>query len=441
MYSYSRLLNRGKAIFKENTNIRKYVFNTSWLFFERLTRMVLGLFIGVWIARYLGPEKFGLLSYAQSFVGLFGAIATLGLDHIVIRELVKNNTKKDILLGTAFIMKLVGGIACIAFLIIAVNVTPNDSYTKILVLIVGSSTIVQSFNVIDFYFQSKVLSKYVVYAHFFMIIVSTPVKILLLIYKAPLEYFAIAAVLETALTSMGLVYFYKQQKMSFRTWKFSKPVAISLLKESWPLIFSSISIYIGLRIDQVMLKNMMNESSVGFYAVGVKLAEVFNFIPMLICQSIYPKIIAMNFQRDRQKIIYIIRYVFFLLVGFAIIVNMFSYTAIYLLYGEEYLPSKVVFNILIWSVPVTYLNMINNHILLKLNKNVTILSRQLSLATINICLNIIFIPKFGIMGAAMATLSADICIFFFEMFSQSRRWIFYLKVQAVSFISFKHLNH
>jgi O-antigen/teichoic acid export membrane protein len=437
MYSYSKLINQGRTFFKENTNIKKYLFNTSWLFFERITRMVLGLFIGVWIARYLGPERFGLLSYAQSFVGIFGAIATLGLDSIVIRGLVKGNVQREVLLGTAFIMKLIGSFVCISFLFVAINVTPNDAYTKILVLIVGSSTIVQSFNVIDFYFQSRVMSKYVVYAHFLMIIVGTPVKLILLIYEAPLEYFAATNVLESALTSVGLIYFYKQQKMSFRQWKFSKPLAISLLKESWPLIFSTISIYIGLRIDQVMLKNMLNESSVGFYAVGVKLAEVFNFIPMLICQSIYPKVLEMDFEKDRQKIIYVIRYVFFILVGFAVAVNMTSYLAIYMLYGQEYLPSKIVIDILIWSVPVTYLNMINNQILLKFNKNVTILSRQVSLAAINICLNLIFIPRFGIMGAAMATLCADICVFFFELFSSRRRWIFYLKAQAVSFIPFK----
>jgi O-antigen/teichoic acid export membrane protein len=437
MYSYSKLINQGKTIFKENTNVRKYLFNTSWLFFERITRMVLGLFIGVWIARYLGPERFGLLSYAQSFVGLFGAIATLGLDSIVIRGLVKGNVQREVLLGTAFILKLIGSFFCLTFLFIAINITPNDAYTKLLVLIVGSSTIVQSFNVIDFHFQSKVQSKYVVYAHFLMIIVGTPVKLALLIYEAPLEYFAATNILESALTSVGLVYFYKQQKMSFRNWKFSKPVAISLVKESWPLIFSSISIYISLRIDQVMLKNMLNETSVGFYAVGVKLAEVFNFIPMLICQSIYPKIIEMDVQKERQKIIYIIRYVFLLLVGFAIAVNIMSYFAIYFLYGQEYMPSKAVVDFLIWSVPVTYLNMINNQLLLKLNKNVTILSRQLSLAAINICFNLILIPRYGIMGAALATLCADICVFFFELFSPSRRWIFYLKAQAVSFIPFK----
>lgn len=437
MYSYSKLISQGKILFQGNTEAKKYVFNTSWLFIERIVRMVLGLFIGVWTVRYLGPEQYGLLSYAQSFVGLFGAVATLGLDKIVVRELVKNESKQDVILGTAFLLKLMGGIACIAFLYIGINLTESDTYTKMLVLIISTSAIFQSFNVIDYYYQAKVVSKYVVYAHFFMIAVGTPVKLLLLIFNAPLEYFAIATVLESVLTTIGLIYFYKRQKMNFSTWKFSKPLAITLLKESWPLIFSSVSIYIALRIDQIMLKDMMDEASVGIYAAGVKLAEVFNFIPMLIGQSIYPKIIKMDLEKDRQKIIDIIRYVFFLLVGLAIISNLTSYMVVHLLYGQDYHSSKVVFDILIWSVTVIYLNTITKYILLRINKNLAILSRQASMAAINIVLNLILIPKFGVMGAALATLLAETAVFFFEVFTPSKRWILYLKIQAVFFIPFK----
>jgi O-antigen/teichoic acid export membrane protein len=85
----------------------RYFANTSWLFGEKILRMIVGLFVGIWVARYLGPEQFGLLSYAQSFVGLFTAIATLGLDGIVVRELVKDPSRRDELIGTAFWLKFI----------------------------------------------------------------------------------------------------------------------------------------------------------------------------------------------------------------------------------------------------------------------------------------------------------------------------------------------
>lgn len=137
----------------------RYFANTSWLFAEKVLRMIVGLFVGIWVARYLGPEQFGLFSYAQSFVALFAAIATLGLDGIVVRELVKDENRRDELIGTSFWLKLMGAIAVLLLLAIAINFTSNDHYTNVLVFIIASATIFQAFNVVDFYFQAQVLSK------------------------------------------------------------------------------------------------------------------------------------------------------------------------------------------------------------------------------------------------------------------------------------------
>ena len=125
-------MQRLKAL-KSHQGFMKYFKNTSWLFGEKILRMVVGLFVGIWVARYLGPEQFGLFSYAQSFVGLFTAIATLGLDGIVVRELVKDESRRDELMGTAFWLKILGALGVLIVLAIAVNFTSNDSYTNSLV--------------------------------------------------------------------------------------------------------------------------------------------------------------------------------------------------------------------------------------------------------------------------------------------------------------------
>ena len=124
---------------------------------EKILRMFVGLFVGIWVARYLGPDQFGLLSYAQSFVFLFVAISTLGLDGIVVRELVKDETRRNVLVGTAFGLKFIGALAILPVLGIAIQFTGNDSFTNLLIFIIASATIFQSFNAIDLYFQSKVL--------------------------------------------------------------------------------------------------------------------------------------------------------------------------------------------------------------------------------------------------------------------------------------------
>ena len=122
----------------------RYFKNTSWLMGERILRMAVGLFVGIWVARYLGPEEFGLFSYAQSFVGLFMAIATLGLDGIVVRELVKDQSKRDALLGTVFILKLIGAFIVLLLLFFTVNIISTDAQTKLLIIVIASATIFQS---------------------------------------------------------------------------------------------------------------------------------------------------------------------------------------------------------------------------------------------------------------------------------------------------------
>lgn len=423
----------------ENQNIKKYIFNTSWLFSEQLIRMCVGLVVGVWVARYLGPEKFGVLNYAQSLVALFSALATLGLNNIVIRELVKKDYDKNLLLGTSFIMKLIGGSVTFIFLFIAINVISSDYYTKVVVLIVASSTIFQSFNVIDFYFQSKVESKFVVYVNILVLIISTILKVLFLIFKAQLALFALLTVIENIVLAIGLIYFYKKNRETIKAWSFDKGICFMLLKDSWPLILSSISISIGMRIDQVMIKSYMNDINVGYYAVGVKFAEIFTFIPMLISQSIYPKILEMDFSKERNKLIFMLRSIFFLLVLLSIGVNIFSSYAINLLYGAKYEDSIAVVNILIWTIPFTYLNIVTSTILQKLNKSKTILYRQLLIAAINIVANIYLIPWFGTVGASLSTLIADTSLFFFGFFLYNERWIYLLRIEAILFIPTKNI--
>jgi len=416
----------------------RYFKNTSWLLGERILRMGVGLFVGIWIARYLGPEQFGLLSYAQSFVFLFTAIATLGLDGIVVRELVKDESKRDILLGTAFGLKLIGAIIILPVLFLAVQFTNNDDYTNLLVFIIASATIFQSFNVIDFYYQSKVLSKYIVYANIVSLLISSLVKIALILNEAPLLYFAYVVLFDSFILACGFLSVYRYKKCFTSQWQFDTKVALSLLKDSWPLILSGVAISIALRIDQVMLKEYMSTYDVGIYSVGVRLSEVFAFIPMLISQSIFPKLVTMDFKEERKQLVILIRMVFFMLLGTAFIVSIFSEYIVLLLFGYEFAESFSVLNILIWTIPITYLGIITNKILIKENKNKIIFIKQLLLTLINIVLNIYLIPKYGVVGAALATLFADCIInFIFDVFVSQARWIFFLKLESLFYIKIK----
>ncbi|MCF6201761.1 MAG: oligosaccharide flippase family protein, partial [Hydrogenimonas sp.] len=200
---------------KSHQGFMRYFKNTSWLFAEKVLRMIVGLFVGVWVARYLGPEQYGLLSYAQSFVGLFAAIATLGLDGIVVRELVKHPEKESELIGTAFGLKIVGAFAVLLLLGIAIHFTSNDHNTNLLVFIIASAVIFQSFNVIDIYFQAKVMSRYAVYANLFALLLSSMAKIVLILYEAPLIAFAWVVLFDSFVLAAGYVHWYFKAKKEF----------------------------------------------------------------------------------------------------------------------------------------------------------------------------------------------------------------------------------
>jgi O-antigen/teichoic acid export membrane protein len=430
---------------RNHQGFMKYFKNTSWLFAEKILRMVVGLFVGIWVARYLGPERFGLFSYAQSFVGLFTAIATLGLDGIVVRELVKDESRRDELISTAFWLKLTGAFVVLLILALAVNFTSNDHYANILVFIIASATIFQSFNVIDFYFQSKVLSKYVVYANIISLFLSSIVKIVLILNEALLIDFAWTVLFDSFVLACGYIYFYIKNNSSFniQNLMFKKETAISLLKDSWPLILSGIVISIYMKIDQVMIKEMMNAEAVGQYAAAVRLSETWYFIPMVISSSLYPAII--NAKKQSEELYYArLQRLYDLMVWMAIAIALpmtfLSDWVVSLLYGEQYNQAGSVLMIYIWAGVFVFLGVASSKWFISENLQKYSFYRTFAGAIINIFLNYILIPRYDIIGAAFATLiSQAIASYVFNIVNKKLRYTFLLQTNAL-FFPFRNLG-
>ncbi|MDF9799683.1 O-antigen/teichoic acid export membrane protein [Catalinimonas alkaloidigena] len=431
--AYAVLLEKGLQKLKLGGGAKKYIYNFSWLYLQNVVRMGMGFLVAVWVIRYLGPDRYGILSYVQSLVALVAAVASLGIDQIVIRELVRQPDKRSVLLGTAFAIKLSGASLAILLIMSGISLSEEDSLTRLLTLIIAAGMIFKSVNVIDFLFQADVRSKYMVLANLLGFGIMTVLKVVLILMDAPLLAFGGVILLDSVFNAIRLVFYYKKEYFSIGSWSFDKALAGKILKESYPLILSGISISIGMRIDQIMLKSYLDAESVGVYAAGVRLAEVFNFIPMIVGQSIYPKLINLNLDAEKEKntVVRIIRGVFFALAGLAVGINLISYYAVSLLYGEEYIMSYQVLNILIWTIPMIYLGIITNKLLLIRKHNITIFVRQALVAFCNVGLNLIMIPYYGIVGSAIATLAAIFIVLCLEYFIPKLRWVFVLKVKAL----------
>lgn len=421
---------------KSHEGFMKYFHNTSWLFGEKILRMVVGLFVGIWVARYLGPEQFGLFSYAQSFVGLFTAIATLGLDGIVIRELVKDPSRQAELIGTAFWLKLFGAILTLVILGIAVNFTSNDSYTNILVFIIASATIFQAFNVVDMYFQAKVMGKYITYANVISLLLSSIVKITLILYEAPLIAFAWMVLFDVIVLALGYLYFYfKYSTSRIKNLIFKKVTAVSLLGDSWPLILSGIVLMIQARIDQVMLQEMIGSVEVGYYSVAMRLIEAFAFVPMVLNSSIFPalvnaKKISNELYRERFLNYYRLSFLLFLIT--AVPLFLFSENIVVLLYGVAYQPagfllSLMAIRLFFANTGVARTAFMNIENLFKFS----LITMTIG-AVINIVLNYYLIPIYQSKGAIFATIiSFTITVFVIDFMYEKTKENVKLQIEAI----------
>jgi len=415
----------------------KYFKNISWLFAEKILRMAVGLFVGIWVARYLGPKQFGLFSYAQSFVGLFTAIATLGLDGIVVRELVKDAGRRDELIGTAFWMKLIGAFGVLVALAIAVNFTSNDHYTNILIFIIASATIFQSFNVIDLYFQSKVLSKYVVYANIISLFLSSMVKITLILYEAPLIAFAWVVLFDSFVLACGFIYFYIKNNSTFniKNLTFKRETAVSLLKDSWPLILSSFVTMLYMKIDQIMIMEILGAKAVGQYAAAVRLSGAWYFIPAILANSFFPSILA---SKNRSQLEYKMKLQKFYSLMIAIslpislILAYFSNFIILSLFGATYMEAVKIFQVHIFASVFVFLFVASGMWILSENFTKLAFYRNLLAAIVNIILNWYLIPIYGAVGAAYATIIAfAMAGYFFDITNSKTKEQFILKTKAI----------
>jgi PST family polysaccharide transporter len=408
--------------------------NSGWLFADRILRMGAGLVVGIWVARYLGPSQYGLWNYAIAFAALAGAFATLGLDNIVVRELVRDPQRQDVLLGTSFVLKLISGVAALAVAILAISfVRSGESLTLWLVGISAAGFIFQSLNVVSFYFQAKVQSKYTVYAANGAFLLTALIKVVLLLTGAPLIAFACAGLGEMLLSAIFLTVAYHLNHYRMRTWRFEARVARELLGECWPLLLSGIAIIIYTRIDQIMIGEFLDEQAVGIYSAAIRISEVWYFIPVAIAASVFPSILG---SKKRGEALYLRRLQALLdmlvLMGIvvALLVTIAGDFVILSLYGEAYAKSANVLKVHVWSGVFVSLTAAASGWFLTEGLQKLALRRTVIGAVTSISLNLVLIPKFGVMGAAWAAvISHAVCVFSNALTASTRR-IFIMQMKA-----------
>lgn len=426
---------------KHSAELRKIVANTGWLFADKVLRMGVGLFVSVWVARYLGVEQFGTLNFASAFVTLFSTLSTLGLPSLVVRSLTHEPEKRNEILGTTFWLQLLGGVVGLLLSVSTILLfRREDPLTVSLVAILGSVGIFQAFDTIDLWFQSQVQSRYTVVAKNTAFLIFAVVKVVLIHMEAPLIAFALATVAEVALGAIGLIIFYRFQRNAIRQWTFNMSLAKTLLKESWPLILSGITIVLYLRIDQVMLGQMVDDTSVGIYSAAARLSEIWYFIPTTIMSSFSPSIYKAKNEQDENLYYRRIKQLLKILAIISIIIIMpiyfFSDKIIHLIYGNQFEGAANILTVHIWASLFVFSGVGASPWFIAENLSHLTFYRTFAGAITNVALNFFLIPICGGLGAAIATVvSYSIGSVIWNLMNSKTHKIFKLQLSSFFLIS------
>jgi O-antigen/teichoic acid export membrane protein len=391
----------------------------------------------VWMARYLGPEQFGLLNFGLAFTGLFGALATLGLQGIVVRDLVRFPDRSPVTLGTSALLQFLGGVASFALIFGTIHyLRPNDEVSKVIVSILGAAMLFKASEISLYWFESQVLSKYTVWVQNAVFLFFAIIKVLLILAKVELKLFVWVILAEAATVAVALLVAMNMRGVLIRRLEVSLSRAKSLLAESWPLIISNFSVLIYMKTDQIMLGQMMGDAAVGIYSAATRVSEVFYFIPVIIVNSVFPTILKARSQ-NAEHYNHLVQKLFDLLVftGFLVTLTVtFSSTQLIgFLFGASYTHAAAVLTIHICASIFVFLGVASNSCLLSEDLQMLILQRTVVAAIFNIMFNLILIPDFGAQGAALGLLASQlIASILIDGIQKKTRHIFLMKMQAMN---------
>ena len=384
--------------------------NALWLIGGRVAQMILSLFVGVLSARFLGPSNYGLISYGTALVSFFMSFCTLGLNSIIIKDFFDNPDEQGEAIGSSILMRTLSSFcSCVLIVCVSLLLDYGDWETIIVVALCSVSLLFHVLDTLKFWFQYKYKSNVTAIAIFVAYLLTSIYKIILLILQKSVFWFAFATSVDYIALSVLLVVFYKKHngpKLSF-SWKKGK----SLLSKSYHYILSGMMVAIYGQTDKLMLKQMMDETAVGYYATAVALCSMWTFVLTAIIDAMYPTVIqsfkeGKRIFEKRNRQLYAI--VFYVSVFVSIMFTIFGDLAIKILYGDAYLPAAMPLKIVTWYTAFSYFGVARNAWMVCNEKQKYLKYMYVFAAILNVVLNFVLIPLLGPSGAAVASLVTQI---------------------------------
>lgn len=393
----------------------KIIKNSSWMVGDKVFTMIIGVFVTAIVARYFGPESYGQFNYALSFVTLFTALSTLGLETLTVKAIVDKDQDEGTILCTSLVLRVIGGIILTFIAVILIRlIEPNDSNTHILVFILSLTMVFKALEVIEYWIQAHQRAKISSVVRIVAYVIIAGFKIGMVLLGGNLIHFALIHMLNVIIIGIGLIIAYFRNREEKFKWKVDMSYAKSILSQSWYLILSGLMVTLYMQIDKVMLGSLMpTKVEVGVYSAAVSIASMWYFVPMAIITSFKPVIMSkkkINEESYLKSVQLLYTIIAWLGICFGIFVLIFSNPIVKILYGAEYQKASSILSVSIWA---------GTFAMLGSARSVWTVTEGLQRynmfyagagAIINIILNYLLIPTVGGYGAAVATLMSQVTV-------------------------------
>ncbi len=409
--------------------------NLAWSVLGKVVSLLSGLIVGIIVARYLGPERYGLMNYVISYVFLFQTIAVFGLNSIEVREEARGQKDFNTIIGTAFWIKIILGLICSALSVATSWIMDGDMETTLLVAIYSLTIIFNAFSVIRNYFMAIVENKYVVKSEISRTCISIILKLVLLWLKAPLVWFVAAYMSDYIFLASGYWVSYRHRVGSISLWRFDQQYALFLLKESYPLLITSAAVIIYQRIDQVMIGQMIDKESVGYFSVAARFVEIIIYVPMMLAQTITPVLVKI---RESSESAYVSKGQQFMNISLwttlltSALVALLAYWVVLYTFGAKYMAAVPILQVMAFKGASVALSNTAGSMLVAEGLQRYAFYRDIMGCVVCVVLNYLLLPRYGVVAAAWIAIASNLFAgYFADAFIPAYRHLFVRQTRAI----------
>lgn len=384
--------------------------NAFWIIGGKVIQSVIRLVIGMLTARYLGPANYGIINYAAALVAFVVPLMQLGLRSTIVNELIEKPEKEGETLGTALCMCMCSGILSILGITAFVSVADKGDYTTIIVCVLYSiSLLFEALEMIQYWFQSKLMSKYVSVVALCSYVAVSLYKVYLLVTDKSVYWFSVSQSLDFLIISVSLIIIYN--KIGSQKLTVSLERAKEMFSVSKYYIVSGMMVTVFAHTDSIMIKLMLGPSQAGYYAAAVSCAGMIGFVFGGIIDSVRPTILSAKKNNTADYESRLIQ-LYSVIIYFSLMVSLFicvlSKIIVGILYGQAYSSAASALKIVVWYTTFSYMGSVRNIWIIAEKKQQYMWIINLFGATVNIVLNLIMIPIWGTCGAAAASVATQI---------------------------------